>query len=71
MSEAAEIGAYDVLETALKPPNATGNATFALGRALNGAVVGSAAPFIVFNGTLNGSVPFNGPNFALSGEVKG
>ncbi len=59
------------LGAALKPPNANVNAAFALRRALNGAVVGSAAPFIVSNGTLNGSVPFDGPNFVPDGEVEG
>jgi hypothetical protein len=59
------------LETALKPFNASVNAIFALGRVLNGAIVGFDAPFTVFNGSLNGSVPFYGPNFVLDGEVGG
>ena len=55
----------------MKPFNASVNAIFALGRVLNGAIVGFDAPFTVFNGSLNGSVPFYGPNFVLDGEVKG
>ena len=58
------------LGAALKPSNATGNAAFALRRALNGAALGSTVPFMVSNGTLNGSVPFDGPNFVPDGEVE-
>jgi len=55
-------------EAVLNPSNASVNATFALGRALNGVAVGSAALFTGQNGTLNGSAPFNEPNFCTDGE---
>ncbi len=56
-------------EVALKPSNANVNAISALRHALNGAAIVFAGPFVALNGTLNGSVPFYGPNFVLDGEV--
>ena len=58
-------------EVALKPSNANVNAISALRHALNGAAIVFAGPFVALNGTLNGSVPFYGPNFVLDGEVGG